>query len=430
MGSLYDAQHLTLAKDNSAPEFNSSIFDRVAKWLHEKRGFRAEMLSEPPARDLINETYRVLRTGIGQSITQEVPAALTAALERDTFVFSGFKTYHELREASRLLKDSSGGFKPFETFQRDVQHLNKTYNRNYLRAEYNFAVQSAQMAVKWSDFEQDGDRYLLQYRTAGDEKVRDAHAALHNTTLPLSDPFWDNFLPPLGWNCRCTAVQVRRGKYPVSDSKQAIAAGKAATASPRQQIFRFNPGKQQKVFPPKHPYLPKGCAGCTNNLRLAYDANSERCKACAAIAKAQLATITPQSNRPLFRQLQQEAKDTFTPFPDAYIHPKGTYTRHLYFGKKDFDALIGHCYTAEEIEAVKKITPSMLMNLQDGKYEPLNTHRKNIRKKLDAGVIHFVAYDITIDGVTFELKTEAIKNNECHSVVVEHPYYMAKKERD
>lgn len=94
----------------------------------------------------------------------------------------------------------------------------------------------------------------MQYRTANDDKVREEHAALHGTTLPVDDPFWDKYFPPLGWNCRCTAVQVRKDKYPVSDSTTAIQAGERATNSPKKQIFRFNPGKEGKIFPPKHPY--------------------------------------------------------------------------------------------------------------------------------------------------------------------------------
>ena len=50
-----------------------------------------------------------------------------------------------------------------------------------------------------------------------DDRVREDHAILHGTTLPPSDPFWSLYLPPNGWNCRCTAVQVRKGKYPQSD---------------------------------------------------------------------------------------------------------------------------------------------------------------------------------------------------------------------
>lgn len=158
-------------------------------------------------------------------------------------------------EASRILKGDDGNFKPFQQFLKDVETINKVYNRNYLQAEYNFATASTQMAVKWKEWEQDGDRYDLQYRTAGDSRVREEHAVLNGITLPPSDPFWDSYLPPNGWNCRCTAVQVRQGKYPRSDSAAAMAAGANCTDTPKKQIFRFNPGKQEKIFPPKHPYF-------------------------------------------------------------------------------------------------------------------------------------------------------------------------------
>ncbi|MEG1673359.1 MAG: hypothetical protein RR298_07570, partial [Alistipes sp.] len=77
---------------------------------------------------------------------------------------------------------------------------------------------------------------------------------LHNITLPPSDPFWSQFLPPNGWNCRCTVVQVRKNKYPTSDSAKAIEIGESITAEPKAQMFRFNPGKELKLFPDKHPY--------------------------------------------------------------------------------------------------------------------------------------------------------------------------------
>lgn len=60
----------------------------------------------------------------------------------------------------------------------DVRKIDETYNRGYLRAEYNFVQASATMAAKWERFAEDGDRYNLQYRTAGDGKVRPEHAEL------------------------------------------------------------------------------------------------------------------------------------------------------------------------------------------------------------------------------------------------------------
>lgn len=157
-------------------------------------------------------------------------------------------------EASKRLKDLDGNLKPFNQFFKDVATLDTTYNRNYLSAEYNFAAASSQMAVKWKEWEQDGDEYDLQYRTAGDERVREEHAAINGATLPPSDPFWKLYLLPNGWNCRCTTVQVRKDKYPRSNPQKAMARGNAMTNTPKKAIFRFNPGAQEKIFPPKHPY--------------------------------------------------------------------------------------------------------------------------------------------------------------------------------
>ena len=88
-----------------------------------------------------------------------------------------------------------------------------------------------------------------------DDRVREDHAILHGTTLPPSDPFWSLYLPPNGWNCRCTAVQVRKGKYPQSDPALSMLRGNNCTENAKQQIFRFNPGKDLQLFPPKHPYF-------------------------------------------------------------------------------------------------------------------------------------------------------------------------------
>lgn len=251
------------------------------------------MLADPEVRDLILETFGSLDIAISSAISTETPPELTAALRNNAFIFSGFKTYHSLSEVGLALTDPDGKVKSFEQFSRDVRAIDAKYNTNYLRAEYNHAVRSSQMAVKWNDALRDGDRYLLQYRTAGDERVREAHAALHNTTLPPSDPFWDSYYPPNGWNCRCTVVQVLRDDYRQSDSATAIAAGEACTSEPKQRIFRYNPGKQLKLFPPKHPYLPKGCGNCPRRqkLNLARGLGLPQCRVCGVVLKECLRTV-------------------------------------------------------------------------------------------------------------------------------------------
>ena len=309
------------------PHFNriSTAFQKAVNHIHRNKGYKPEMLADGPVRELITATCDTLTEPLHNiGLRQEVPPELTAAIDENTFYFSGFKTHHELVEASRLLKGDDGNFKPFEQFRRDVEAIDSTYNRNYLQAEYNFAAAASQMAVKWKEWEQDGDDYDLQYRTAGDDRVREEHAALDGITLPPSDPFWNSYLPPNGWNCRCTTVQVRKGKYPQSDPEEAAARGAACTARPKQQIFRFNPGKQQKIFPPKHPYLPKypDCANC-DYQKLAWQANRTYCRICSMIKKCyqkeesenatNLKRFTPEEKHKIYsKPISEQFEDIYT----------------------------------------------------------------------------------------------------------------------
>lgn len=219
------------------------------------------LLTHPAVKPMMQTTHSVLSEGMARGITHSVPDAMRSKLANSVFVFSGMKTYQQLKRAGELLLDEEGNIKPFERYWKDIQAIHANYNRSYLQAEYIFATQSAQMASKWSEFQADGDRYLLQYRTAGDDRVRDSHSILHEVTLPADDKFWDEAFPPNGWRCRCDAVQVRKGKYPESDSRQAIADARKATEG-RQSIFRFNAGKREAIFPQNHPYFPSSCQQC------------------------------------------------------------------------------------------------------------------------------------------------------------------------
>jgi len=231
-------------------------FNKVARWIYKnrKRTIDADDLNENAVQPLLGGINAVLQDGFNRGIEHSVPDRMKQNLSENVYLFSGAKTYAELKELSEMLLDDTGNIKPFSKFWQDVESIHPKYNRSYLQAEYIFATQSAQMASKWSDYEADGDRYNLQYRTAADDRVRDSHRVLHNTTLPPSDPFWKDYFPPNGWRCRCTTVQVRKSKYPESDSYEAQNLGAQSTEG-RNNIFRFNPGKEQVIFPKHHPYL-------------------------------------------------------------------------------------------------------------------------------------------------------------------------------
>lgn len=264
LNSLYECgcakckaeRQINLAAGDKNPLFKNVLnaAKNAFKHLFSSGGYKPEDLNQPAYKKLIDETYKVFQKTITDN---DMPDIMRRALEEDVFLFGGLRTHAQLTEAWSLIKDNRR--KTFDELSKELDDLNDTYNKNYLQAEYNFATGSAQMAAKWANLD-DSERYLLQYRTAMDDRVRDSHATLAGTTLPKNDPFWKEYYPPNGWNCRCTVVEVLKDDYPESDSDEAIAKGEASTqqigkdGKNRLEIFRFNPGMEMKVMPPSHPY--------------------------------------------------------------------------------------------------------------------------------------------------------------------------------
>lgn len=212
----------------------------------------------------------------------------------------------------------------------DVQSIDETYNRNYLRAEYNFAGASAEMAARWEEFTKDEDDYYLQYRTAGDDHVRPEHAALHGVTRPMNDPFWDTYYPPNGWNCRCTVVQVLKDKYPATDHAEAMQRGREALAKDKKGMFAFNPGKEGKAFPDYNPYTISKCRNCTRKLNLMKGIpENQLCLACPLIrtmAKKETATTLNDQDRKAIRKAADEWAERHLP---ETILPNGDKAKRL-----------------------------------------------------------------------------------------------------
>ena len=242
----------------------TKVAKKAFDYLHKKGSYKPEDLTKYKAyRDLITATAEVFNT----AIPHEVPDEMRAYLERDVFIFSGLKTHTQLTEARSKLKDEQGNIRPYYQFEQEILKLNNTYNRNYLEAEYQFAVQSAQSAANWANLQEDTNRYWLEYRTAGDERVRQSHAALAGICLPKDDAFWTEYYPPNGWRCRCTAVEVLARENTKSNPETAKKAGEAATTQigksgkNKLEMFRFNPGQEKKVFPPTNTYTQVVGAG-------------------------------------------------------------------------------------------------------------------------------------------------------------------------
>ena len=261
----------------------SSLFEGMMRSLFKEDAaeFRIELVADPAVQEFVGTHASALDSAFEKV---EMSDAMRRRLTRSNYIFSGMKAFHELNEAFPSLLDENGNRKTFERFLNDVQTIDKTYNANYLRAEYNFVAGSAEMAARWESFMQDGDRYYLQYRTQCDDKVRPEHAALDRVTLPPSDSFWEEFYPPNGWNCRCTVVQVRKSKCPATNHDEAMRLGDEALQRDSKGIFRFNAGKEGKSVPDYNPYTIRRCRDCDvakGKAKLArFVPDNEVCRAC------------------------------------------------------------------------------------------------------------------------------------------------------
>lgn len=223
--------------------------------------FNIELVKHPDADKFVKTHTEVLNKAI-ENI--QMTDAMRARLTKSNEVFSGMKAIIEMGSAWPSLIDEDGNRRTFNEFLKAVQSVDESYNKNYLRAEYNLVQASAEMAGKWDAFVKDGNRYNLQYRTAGDDKVRKEHAALNRVTLPIEDPFWNEYFPPNGWNCRCTVVQVLKST-PVTSHDEAMRLGELAVGKDGD-VFRFNPGKDGNAIPDTHPYFPDKCKDCPFNI--------------------------------------------------------------------------------------------------------------------------------------------------------------------
>jgi SPP1 gp7 family putative phage head morphogenesis protein len=79
---------------------------------------------------------------------------------------------------------------------------------------------NVQTAYQNGRFEQLMDPAILaalpywMYRTAGDDRVRPAHAALDGFAARATDVVWHRLYPPCGYNCRCTVTAEAPGDVP------------------------------------------------------------------------------------------------------------------------------------------------------------------------------------------------------------------------
>lgn len=168
-------------------------------------------------------------------------------LEESVYQFASAKNYQQLKSISQALLDEQGQIRNYNQFRTAAAEINNQFVNQWLQAEYNYAVASAQMASRWQQIQEDKKTLpLLRYDTVGDDRVRPSHQELEGVVRPVDDDFWDLYYPPNGWNCRCDVQQLDSGTITPLPS--------IVLPENMHEIFKYNSGKTGFAFPPGHPY--------------------------------------------------------------------------------------------------------------------------------------------------------------------------------
>lgn len=373
-----------------------------------------EMLTIPAVRSLANHTARQL----GGGISAEMPRQISEKLVADTEIFAGFKTYHQLKEASEYIRTEDGKMKDFETFYADLEELCGKYNKTWARAEYNHIKYSAEMAARWEDIVADKDLYDLTYVTRGDARVRADHAKLDGITLPVSDPFWAVGYPPNGWNCRCDVVQVPRGSKKYSNSKRVIEDLDSEVKG--NELFMYNAGMTGRVMPPRHPYYgKKGYDHCLNDQLARKMGKNEPCEVLGSLRDNQR-----------IKQIEKSIKSWAKKNKGVYTAPT-TKTGKILISSKITERFLYHARTEHEKKMLKEIVLhnerlTFIREDKLGSKKDLNNPRdaKNVEKKKNRGVLSYTVYSYEDEQGKWKVGFENMNSSEA-------PYYIftTKKKR-
>ena len=124
-------------------------------------------------------------------------------METNLYHFSAAKTLAELQKLNQLFRDS----KSSAEFMEKARQVTEVFNKAWAQTEYNTAGLIAESTATYNRLMGQVELFpYWEYRTAGDDHVREEHRKLDGVILPANDVRWKKIYPPNGWNCRCYVV--------------------------------------------------------------------------------------------------------------------------------------------------------------------------------------------------------------------------------
>jgi SPP1 gp7 family putative phage head morphogenesis protein len=197
------------------------------------------------ARRLLEGLYEGY--GATMATVEMVDEAMLTALRTNVFQFSAAKSYQQLQVMSEKLAETG----VFSEFKKEAKQVFETYNKTWLKTEYDTAIGQAQNIVKWQEIEKTKDILpYLRYSAIIDPNTSEICRPLDGIVAKVDDPIWQKIAPLNHFNCRCLLLQEFDAVE--SPERQEVAD---MVEKDMQPLFKHNPYYTKQIFDKDHPYF-------------------------------------------------------------------------------------------------------------------------------------------------------------------------------
>lgn len=162
-----------------------------------------------PYDEVLSSAKRRVPT-LSQSFYNEIPQEM----RRYAFTVSSIERVSEVQDILESLNRAFEENKPFDQWKQEF-NIKSFRDLADNRKELIFRMHS-QTAYNQGHYqvgiENKEDLPWMKYQAIGDERTRPNHMANDGITRPVEDEFWEQNLPPIGFNCRCFTVNVPKSE--------------------------------------------------------------------------------------------------------------------------------------------------------------------------------------------------------------------------
>lgn len=189
---------------DGAVRFNADVLAKFLKTIY--RGFDTDHGIEA---SMWREVLRIINEGTVEGLAKaKTPPThdveFYKALRHSNEVFAAFKVHAMGQEMAAKLYDADGKLKPFAKWADDVRSISSHQVGSWLQTEYDTAVIRAHTAADWREFERNKDILPNLRWMSTTSKDPESHREywVKKLTLPVNDPFWEEYHPDDRWNCK------------------------------------------------------------------------------------------------------------------------------------------------------------------------------------------------------------------------------------